>query len=64
MGTHRIAARWNQLIDARTACCSTVCGTTGLACVNRERNFIGIEREAEYVEIARRRIANVAPLFA
>ena len=31
MGTHRIAARWNQLIDARTACCSTVCGTTGLA---------------------------------
>lgn len=39
-------------------------GTTGLACVNRERNFIGIEREADYVEIARRRIANVAPLFA
>lgn len=27
-------------------------------------DFIGIEREAEYVEIARRRIANVAPLFA
>ena len=31
MGTHRIATRWNQLIDARIACCSTVCGTTGLA---------------------------------
>lgn len=27
-------------------------------------DFVGIEREAEYVEIARRRIGNVAPLFA
>jgi site-specific DNA-methyltransferase (adenine-specific) len=31
-------------------------GTTGVACVEESRDFIGIEREAEYVEIARRRI--------
>lgn len=39
-------------------------GTTGMACVYEQRSFIGIEREAEYVEIAKRRIAEVAPLFA
>ena len=33
-------------------------GTTGVACVNTGRDFIGIEREAEYVEIATRRIAD------
>jgi site-specific DNA-methyltransferase (adenine-specific) len=38
-------------------------GTTGMACSYEQRQFIGIEREAEYVEIARRRIASVAPLF-
>jgi site-specific DNA-methyltransferase (adenine-specific) len=31
-------------------------GTTGVACAEEGRDFIGIEREAEYVEIARRRI--------
>ena len=31
-------------------------GTTGVACAMEGREFIGIEREAEYVEIARRRI--------
>jgi site-specific DNA-methyltransferase (adenine-specific) len=31
-------------------------GTTGIACAEESRDFIGIEREAEYVEIARRRI--------
>lgn len=39
-------------------------GTTGMACVYEDRRFIGIEREAEYVEIAERRIRAVAPLFA
>ncbi len=38
-------------------------GTTGCACVYEQRRFIGIEREADYIEIARRRIAAVAPLF-
>jgi len=31
-------------------------GTTGIAALQEGRDFIGIEREAEYVEIARRRI--------
>ncbi len=39
-------------------------GTTGMACRYEQRQFIGIEREAEYIEIAERRIASVAPLFA
>ena len=32
-------------------------GTTGIACVNEGRAFIGIEIDSEYMEIARRRIA-------
>jgi DNA modification methylase len=40
-------------------------GTTGVACVELGRSFIGIEREAEYVEIAKARIANAErPLVA
>lgn len=39
-------------------------GTTGMACRYELREFIGIEREAEYVAIAERRIEAVAPLFA
>ena len=31
-------------------------GTTGVACVNTNRNFIGIEQEDKYFEIARKRI--------
>jgi DNA modification methylase len=31
-------------------------GTTGIACVNEGRDFIGIEQSEEYLEIARRRI--------
>lgn len=37
-------------------------GTTGVAAVQEGRRFIGCEREAEYVEIARRRIAHHAPV--
>ena len=32
-------------------------GTTGVACVNTARRFIGIERDPGYFEIAQRRIA-------
>ncbi len=39
-------------------------GTTGMACVYEQRRFIGIEREPEYIAIAERRIASVAPLFS
>lgn len=31
-------------------------GTTGVACINTNRNFIGIELDATYFEIAKRRI--------
>jgi len=34
-------------------------GTTGIACANTGRDFIGIEREEEYVEIAKARIDSV-----
>ena len=32
-------------------------GTTGCACALEGREFIGIEKEAEYIEIAKKRIA-------
>jgi DNA modification methylase len=35
-------------------------GTTGVAAVRMGHRFIGIEREAAYVDIARRRIADAA----
>ena len=35
-------------------------GTTGVACKNLGRNFIGIEKDAEYYGIAERRIAEAA----
>lgn len=38
-------------------------GTTAMACVYEQRKFILIEREAEYVEIIKRRVHAVAPLF-
>lgn len=40
-------------------------GTTGHACVNTGRNFVGIERDRGYFEIAERRIRDAAdPLHA
>jgi DNA modification methylase len=33
-------------------------GTTGIACKNTNRNFIGIEISPEYFEIAKKRIFN------
>ena len=38
-------------------------GTTGLVSLRHSRNFIGIELNPEYVEMARRRIYNDAPLL-
>lgn len=35
-------------------------GTTGVACVQTGRNFIGIEIDQRYCEIARRRISEAA----
>jgi len=39
-------------------------GSTGCAAIGEGFNFIGIDREVEYIEIARARIRNIAPLFA
>jgi site-specific DNA-methyltransferase (adenine-specific) len=36
-------------------------GTTGVACIQTGRNFIGIEKERKYFEIAENRIANAQP---
>jgi len=33
-------------------------GSTGVACVNTSRNFIGIEKDGKYFEIAKKRIEN------
>ena len=38
-------------------------GTTGVACANLERNFIGIEREEKYFNTACKRIREALPLF-
>jgi site-specific DNA-methyltransferase (adenine-specific) len=38
-------------------------GTTGMACRYEGVQFIGIERDAQYVAIAQRRIADCLPLF-
>lgn len=38
-------------------------GTTGVACRNLNRNFIGIEISPEYFEIAKRRIEDTQPLL-
>jgi site-specific DNA-methyltransferase (adenine-specific) len=37
-------------------------GTTGVACVNTNRNFIGIEKEEDYYKIAEQRISSTVPL--
>lgn len=38
-------------------------GTTGVACMNLKRNYILIEKEEKYCEIARNRIARIPPSF-
>ena len=38
-------------------------GSTGVACKNTNRNFIGIEKEKEYFEIAKQRIVTTSPLL-
>lgn len=37
-------------------------GTTGVACKNLNRNYILIEKEPEYIEIIKKRLANTNPL--
>lgn len=35
-------------------------GSTGVACINTNRNFIGIEKDDKYFEIAKDRIEKAA----
>ena len=39
-------------------------GTTGIACVNLNRNFIGIESDANYFDIAKKRIEEEYPIWS
>lgn len=39
-------------------------GTTGAVAIRHQRNYIGVELNPAYVELARTRIGKVAPLFA
>lgn len=39
-------------------------GTTGAVAIRHQRNFIGCELNPAYVELARKRIGSVAPMFA
>ena len=37
-------------------------GTTGVACVNTKRNFIGIESDPDYYATAQQRIKDAVPV--
>lgn len=39
-------------------------GTTGAVAIRHQRNYIGIELNPAYIELARKRISAVAPMFA
>lgn len=39
-------------------------GTTGAVAIRHQRNFVGVELNAAYIELARTRIGSVAPMFA
>jgi site-specific DNA-methyltransferase (adenine-specific) len=38
-------------------------GSTGVACINTNRNFIGIEKDDTYFEIAKKRIEEAKSIF-
>lgn len=38
-------------------------GTTGLVALSKSRHYVGVELNAEYVEMSRRRIQSASPLF-
>ncbi len=55
---------WYTDTDATVLDPFTGSGTTGVACMQTGRNFIGYEIDPKYCEIARRRIEAAVPLFA
>ena len=38
-------------------------GTTGISCIETNRNFIGIEKDEKYFDIAKKRIEETAPIL-
>ncbi len=44
--------------------CFSGAGTVGAVCAGLQRRYVGVEINPAYIEIAERRIASVAPLFA
>lgn len=67
--TQKPAALFRYLIETYTEIGDTVLdncigsGTTAEAALSCGRNFIGIEKEIEYVEVARKRLQNVQPVI-
>jgi site-specific DNA-methyltransferase (adenine-specific) len=49
-----LSNEWDLVLD-----CYLWSGTTAVACKNTNRNFIGIEINPEYVEIAKNRLKEV-----
>lgn len=39
-------------------------GSTGPACLNHGADFVGIDRDAHYCEVARRRLRDHVPFFS
>ena len=39
-------------------------GTTGVVAIRHNRNYVGIEINAEYVELSRKRIGSIVPMLA
>jgi DNA modification methylase len=60
---YRLAEWWTKYISPPGGVVLDMCmgvGTMGLAALNLNRSFIGIERDAAYYAIAERRIADAA----
>lgn len=66
--TQKPTALMEQLITASSNNGDTVfdctmgSGTTGVACMNTDRSFIGIEKDEKYFEIAKQRIHEAMPI--
>lgn len=54
----RIAPRGGLIVDPFAGS-----GTTGVACIEQGRRFVGVEATAEYHEVARARLAETSPLL-
>ncbi len=53
-----------DVVPAVVMDCFSGAGTVGAVCAGLQRRYLGVEINPAYIEIAERRIASVAPLFA